>query len=461
MATLKSEDVAWAQIKYEQKITTTCYAEMLLKMDEVNDNRSTKTVTLYHILHGDKQDKPLKLLYAPQIPRNFAAANRYAKHPDWYYSLVQPGLYDSIAYPDSTIKPALGSAQDGPDIHRILEIRNGFVKRASAQDVEYLKLLHDLVHKVENIERQKLEELRSAATADGDDDEDYEIQEDNEIYEDDEAHEDQIRDLIENNEDAGIEEDERNTSGTFKVEAIAPLRHVLFEFMHYDWNHKKMGLYCAEHLRQQWLVVGAESAPHHAYILIQKLEEVTGLRSDSERLTVTVGSGQMIENEPFAASSVVHPLPHLVTDECCTTDYFAELWEVTAMANNYINTRRSDPADNADVHDVLLRLAKAWYQDLSLLYKKGSHLFFRDLKEQNALQIATNMKSIHSRIPNFCSLAVLPLWHNIPYLYARLKEAYGVSDETAEDLCQHLHIAYDDIIMNLDGGDEDMKDTDN
>ncbi|KAG9844161.1 hypothetical protein KCU94_g14964, partial [Aureobasidium melanogenum] len=117
-------------------------------------------------------------------------------------------LHDSNAYPDPTIKPALSPDQeqeDDPDIHHMLEIRNGFVKRASAQDVEYLKFLHNLVHRVEVIERQKLEELKSAAAADGDDD-----------------------------EDDGIDEDECKTSGIFKVEAIAPLRHVLFEFMHYD-----------------------------------------------------------------------------------------------------------------------------------------------------------------------------------------------------------------------------------
>ncbi|KAG9623312.1 hypothetical protein KCU64_g20360, partial [Aureobasidium melanogenum] len=398
------------------------------------------------MLHGDKLDKPANLLYASQIPRNFAAANKNAKHPDWYCLLVEPGRHESISYQNPTIKPALRPVQNNPDIHHMLEIRNGFVKRASAQDVEYLKLLHHLVHKVEVIERKKLAELKSVAAADGDDDEDDETYEGDEVHEVDEIHEDECH------------EDECNTSGIFKVEAIAPLRHVLFEFMHYDWNHKKMGLYCTEHLRQHWLDVQARFAPHHAYILIQKLEEVTGLRSDSERLTVTVGSGQRVENEPFAASSIVHPLPHSITDECCTTKYFAELWEVTEIANGYINVRRSDPASDADVHDVLQRLSEVWHQDLSLLYEKGSHLFFRDLKEQNALQIAINLESIHSRVPNFCSLAVLPLWHNLPYLYARLKEAYRVSDETAEDLCQHLHVAYDDIITNLYDGDQDMED---
>ncbi|KAH0279859.1 hypothetical protein KCU91_g1435, partial [Aureobasidium melanogenum] len=439
MATLESEDSAWAQIEYEQQNTGICHGRMLKRMQEVNESRSAKTVTLYHMLHGDKLEKPKSLLYASQIPRNFAAANKNAKHPDWYRLLVEPGLHDSISYPNLTIKPAFGPVQDDPDIHHMLEIRNGFFKRASAQNVEYLKLLHDLVHKVEDIERQKLENVMFMAAARAvlrDDDEFDEIDE--------------------------IDEDECNTSGNFKVEAIAPLRHVLFEFMHYDWDHKKMGLYCAEHLRELWLDVKAKSAPHHAYILIQKLEEVTGLKADSERLTVTVGSGQRVEDEPFAASSIVHPLPHLVSDECCTTDYFAELWEVTEIANDYINTRRSDPADKADVRDMLQRLSKVWHQDLSLLYKKGSHLFFRDLKEQNALQVATNLKSIHSRIPKFCSLAVLPLWHNIPYLYARLKEAYGVPNRfAAEDLCQHLHIAYDDIITNLNHEDQEMEDAHN
>ncbi|KAG9530008.1 hypothetical protein KCU93_g2928, partial [Aureobasidium melanogenum] len=65
------------------------------------------------------------------------------------------------------------------------------------------------------------------------------------MYEDDEGHEDE-----EVHEDNEIHEDECNTSGIFKVEAITPLRHVLFEFIHHDENHKKMGLYCTEHLRQ-------------------------------------------------------------------------------------------------------------------------------------------------------------------------------------------------------------------
>lgn len=67
------------------------------------------------------------------------------------------------------------------------------------------------------------------------------------------------------------------------------------------------------------------------------------------------------------------------------------------------------------------------------------------------------MRSIHSQA--LFSLVVLLLWRNIPYLYARLKEAYGSADETAEDLCQHLHIAHDDIVITLNGGDQEAEDT--
>lgn len=138
-------------------------------------------------------------------------------------------------------------------------------------------------------------------------------------------------------------------------------------------------------------------------------------------------------------------------------DYFAELWEVTEIANVYIDTR--DSASNAYVLNVLQRLLNAWYQDLSLLYKKGSHLFFHELQEQNALQLAS-LEGVHSRVPNFCSLAVLSLWHNISYVYARLKDAYSVPNETAEDLNQHLHIAYNDITTKLENGDQQMEDAD-
>jgi hypothetical protein len=407
MADLNSTELAWAQIEYEQQIPDLCYRKMEERMEEINESRDTKTVTLYHMLHGDKRFKPRNLLYAPQIPFNFAAANKNLKPPAWY-SLIVEGDPDND-FPDP-------NEERTPDIHYMLEIRNGFVKRASCQDVEYLQLLHDLVLKVEANEKQALKEQNRPASE----------------YDD------------------GGEDD-------YRISVIAPLRHVLFEFMHYDWEHKKMGHYCTQHLGERWLYVNAKSAPHHANLLIQKLEEIAKLRPQA-RLTIPVGSGKSIGNEPFATPNIVHPLPRLVESPRCTVSYFVELWEVTNLATDYIKDWRPDPADYTEAITFLDRLSDVWFQDLSMLYEKDC-LLFQDPKEERASQIAS-IKAIREQVPSFCSLAVLPRWHGIPYMYAQLKEKWGVTDTEAEDLDAHLHVAYDEILTEHNGEDLEMKDED-
>ena len=206
MAEIKSTELAWAQIEYEHQIPDLCHEEMESKMQEINESSDSKTVSLYYMLHGDKREKPQSLPYARQIPCNFAAANNKAKSPAWY-SLIVEGDPDE-AFPDPEEQHTLGpdeEQEENPDIRYMLEVRNGLIKRASIQDVEYLKLLHDLVLKVEATEKQELKKRIRPAS-------------------------------------------ESETSGTFTEKSIAGLRHVLFEFIHYDWEHKKMELYCTKHL---------------------------------------------------------------------------------------------------------------------------------------------------------------------------------------------------------------------
>lgn len=393
MADLNSTELAWAQIEYEQQIPDLCHTKMEEKMDEINENRDTKTVTLYHMLHGDKRDKPRHLLYAPQIPFNFAAANKNLKPLSWYSLIVEGGLDKDFPDPDE---------ERTPDIHYMLEIRNGFVKRASCKDVEYLKLLHDLVLKVEDNEKQALKEQNRPASEHHDDGED-----------------------------------------DYKISVVAPLRRVLFEFMHYDWEHKKMGLYCTQHLGERWLHVEARSVPHHVYLLIQKLEEVAGLPSQA-RLTIPVDPHKSVGNEAFATPNIVHPLPHLVGSSRCKISYFIELWKVTDMATDYIKNWRPNPVNYTEAITFLDRLSDAWFQDLSMLYERDC-LLYQDPKEEVAAQFAS-IKAIREQAPSFCSLAVLPRWHGIPYLYAQLKHKWGVTDEEAEDLDADLHVAYNEIL---------------
>jgi len=409
MAEIKSTELAWAQIEYEHQIPDLCHEEMESKMQEINESSDSKTVSLYYMLHGDKREKPQSLPYARQIPCNFAAANNKAKSPAWY-SLIVEGDPDE-AFPDPEEQHTLGpdeEQEENPDIRYMLEVRNGLIKRASIQDVEYLKLLHDLVLKVEATEKQELKKRIRPAS-------------------------------------------ESETSGTFTEESIASLRHALFEFIHYDWEHKKMKLYCIKHLGEQWLSVKAKSGSHHAYILIQKLEEVAGLRQQ-KRLTIPVGSGRSLENELFVTSSTIHPLPHLVESSRCKISYFVELWEVTDLATDYIKNWRPNPTDYTDIITYSDRLSDVWFQDLSLLYEKHSCLF-QDPKKEVAVQVAS-IKAIKAQVPTFCTLAILPRWHGIPYLYAQLKHKWGVTDEEAEDLDGHLHMAFDEILTKLN--DEDL-----
>lgn len=418
MADLKSTELAWAQIEYEQQIPDACHQKMVDSTEEINESRESEAVTLYHMLHGDKRDKSRNLLYARQIPLNFAAANNKAKPPAWYSLIVEGDLDEE--FPGPKEKHTLGPDEEYDedlDIRYMLEIRNGLIKRASTQDVEYLKLLHDLVFKVEAIEIQNLEK--------------------------------QIYPALER--DIG-EEVESETSGTFTEESIAALRHVLFEFIHYDWEHKKMRLYCTVHLGELWLSVNAKSGSHHAYILMRKLEEVAGLRANA-RLTIPMKSGRRVQDEPFATPNVIHPLPHLVESPRCTISYFVELWEVTDLATDYIKNWRPNPTTYPDMITFLDRLSDVWFQDLSLLYEKNSHLF-QDPKKGVSTQIAS-VEAIRAKSPTFCTFAILPRWHGIPYLYAQLKHTWGVTDEEAEDLDAHLHVAYDDILTKLN--DEDLK----
>ncbi|KEQ72927.1 hypothetical protein M436DRAFT_82199 [Aureobasidium namibiae CBS 147.97] len=419
MANLESTELAWAQIEYQHQIPDLCHEKMKSKMQEINESSDSKTVSLYHMLHGDQREKPQSLPYARQIPCNFAAANNKAKSPAWYSLTVEgdPGQ----EFPDSNEMHTLGpdgEYEEHPDIRYMLEIRNGLVKRASIQDVENLKLLHDLVLKVEAIEKQNLEK--------------------------------QIRPASEILDDEKIEV---GTSGTFTEKSIAGLRHVLFEFVHYDWEHKKIRFYCTTHLGEQWLSVEAKSGSHHAYKLIQKLEEVAGLRPQA-RLTIPVGSGRSLENEVFVTFNIVHPLPHLVESPRCKISYFVELWEVTDLATDYIKDWRPNPTDYSDIITFLDRLSDVWFQDLSLLYEKHSCLF-QDPKKKVATQVAS-IKVIKAQVPTFCSLAVLPRWHGIPHLYAQLKHKWGVTDEEAEDLDGHLHVAYDEILTKLTGEDLEL-----
>lgn len=419
MANLKSTELAWAQIEYEQQIPDVCHRKMVETMEEINEIRDSKTVTLYHMLHGDKRDKPMNLLYARQIPLNFAAANNKAKPPAWY-SLIVEGDPDEN-FPDPKEKPTLApdeEHEEDPDIHHMLKIRNGFIKRASSRDVEYLKLLHDLVLQVEAIEIQNLEK--------------------------------QIRPALEHDDNERIGSE---TSGTFTEKSIAALRHVLFEFTHYDWEHKKMGLYCAQHLGELWLSLGAKSGSHHAYLLMQKLEEVAGLRANA-RLTISVGSGKILENELFATPNIIHPLPHLVDSPRCKIPYFVELWQVTDLATDYIKDWKPDLIDYSEIITFLDRLSDAWFQDLSVLYEKDSHLF-QDPKKEVAIQVAS-IKAIRAQVPTFCTLAIFPRWHGIPYLHTQLKHKWKVTDEEAEDLDVHLHVAYDDILTKLKKEDLEM-----
>lgn len=411
MAEIKSTELAWAQIEYEHQIPDLCHEKMKSKMQEINESSDSKTVSLYHMLHGNKREKPQSLPYARQIPCNFAAANNKAKSPAWY-SLIVEGDPDE-AFPDPGEQHTLGpdeEQEEDPDIRYMLEVRNGLIKRALTQDVEYLKLLHDLVIKVEATEKQELaKQIRPAS--------------------------------------------ESETSGTFTEKSIASLRHVLFEFIHYDWEHKKMELYCTKHLGEQWLSVKAKSGSHHAYILIQKLEEVAGLRQQ-KRLTIPVGSGRSLRNEPFVTSNIIHPLPHLVESSPCRISYFVELWEVTDLATDYIKNWRPNPTNYTELITFLDRLSDVWFQDLSLLYEKNSHLF-QDPKKEVAVQVAS-IKAIKAQVPTFCTLAILPRWHGIPYLYAQLKHKWGVTDEEAEDLDGHLHVAYDETLTKLDSEDLEM-----
>jgi hypothetical protein len=401
MATLRSQprEAAWAQIQYKQQIPDVCHKRMQEKMADLNEGRDTKTVTLYRMLHGDKRDEPQNLLYAPKIPRNFAAANKDLKPPSWYSSIVEQDL--RIDFPKPSEKPDLDSdeeQEDNPDIHYMLEIRNGFSKRASCQDVKYLKLLHDLVLKVEGIEKQTLE---------------------SQIRVDSASH---------NNED---EEDNTKISGLFTEEVISPLRHVLFEFIHYDWEHQEMGLYCTEHLQKRWLHIKAKFAPHHAYILMQKLEEIAKLATNN-RLTIPATSTEILETEIFATRNIIHPSPHRFRGPPCTTSYFVELWEVTDLATHYIETRIPDPS-NFD------------------------NLLFSDPHKAVVSQIAS-IRAIRAKAPAFCTLAVLPRWHGIPGQYAQIKHKWGITDVEAEDLDGHLHVAYDEILTKLKGGDVEMED---
>jgi hypothetical protein len=427
MASLRSRstEAAWAQIQYKQQIPDLCHKRMQEKMADLNEGRDTKTVTLYHMLHGEKRDEPQNLLYAPKIPRNFAAANKNTKPPSWYSLIVDQDL--RVDFPKPSEKPDLDSdeeQEDNPDIDYMLEIRNGFSKKASCQDVKYLKLLHDLVLKVEGIEKQTLES--------------------------------QIRvDSASHNDEDG--EDNPEISRLFTETAIAPLRHVLFEFVHYDWSHNKMSLYCTEHLQKRWLSIKAKSAPHHAYLLIQKLEEIAKLGVNN-RLTIPATSTEILENEIFATRNIVHPLPHRFKGPPCKISYFVELWEVTDLATHYIETRIPDPSnfEFAEVIALLDRLWDAWFQDLSLLYQKHN-LLFSDPHKQVVSQIAS-VKAIQAKAPTFCTLAVLPRWHGIPLQYAEIKEKWGITDVEAEDLDGHLHIAYDEILTKFQDGDVEMED---
>jgi hypothetical protein len=289
----KSMELPWTQIQYEHQIPDLCYRKMRAKMDEVNESRETKTVTLYHMLHGDKREESQTLSYAPQIPRNFAAANQNPKHPLWYSLIDEPNLNQDS--PKLSKKSDSNSDQDQEEraeIQYMLEIRNGFTKKASFQDVEYLKLLHDLDLKVEIFEKQAFEPgIRP----------DLEIPE----YDDD-------------------DEWTHKISGVFTQNSIAPLRHVLYEFIHYDWEHNKMQLYCTEHLQERWRHIKAKSASHQILILLQKLEEVVGLGSD-ERLTISVNSNQIPENKIFTTRNLIHHLPHLSKGPPCTISYFVKL----------------------------------------------------------------------------------------------------------------------------------------
>jgi hypothetical protein len=63
MASSRSEtsEAAWAQIQYRQQIPDVCHKRMQEEMADLNEGRDTKTVTLYHMLHGDKRDEPRNL----------------------------------------------------------------------------------------------------------------------------------------------------------------------------------------------------------------------------------------------------------------------------------------------------------------------------------------------------------------------------------------------------------------
>jgi hypothetical protein len=429
MASFESElpESAWAQIQYKHQISDSCHEKMRTKMDEVNESRETKTVTLYHMLHGDKRAESRFLSYAPQIPCNFAAANQNPEYPLWYSLIVEQDLNHN--FPKLSKKPELKSDQDQEDraeIQYMLEIRNGFSKKASSQDVEHVKLLHDLIFKVEVFEKQALESgIHFVSETPEDDD----------------------------------EEDTRKISGIFTEKSIATIRHVLYEFMHYNWEHGEMKLYCSEHLQERWLHIKAKSAPHHVYVLMQKLEEIAGLVSEN-RLTIPMDTNQIPGNKIFATHNIIHPLPHLFKGPPCTTTYFVELWRVTDLATEYINTRTPDPedADYEDVIKLLDHLQDAWLQDLSLLYKSDSPLF-QDPKEETAIQIAS-LNAIKAQEPTFCSFGVLPRWHGIPYQHAQIKEKWGVTDDDAEDLEGHLHVAYDKILTRLNDEDAEMENGD-
>lgn len=165
-----------------------------------------------------------------------------------------------------------------------------------------------------------------------------------------------------------------------------------------------------------------------------------------------------METEPFATPNIVHPLPHLIESPRCKISYFVELWKVTDLATDHIKNWRPDPVNYIEAINFLDRLADAWSQDMSMLYEKDC-LLFPDPKKEIAAQIAS-IKAIQDQAPTFCSLAVLPRRHGIPYLYAQVKDKWGVTDQEAEDLDAHLHVAYNEILTKHNGEDLEMEDED-
>lgn len=264
------------------------------------------------LLYGDMTDDPKVRTSTDENGEDFdVPVNFQAANPEEVRDLDwRPEHYDfDIFGKKYSVKPSITF------IEELMRI-NGFQKRASLTDIENLVQIHRLVTQISALSKER--------------------------------------------------------PNRFGSSAIAPLRYVLFQMVHYDWEQSNVDQVWLDKLNEAWPQGHTELSSYvlgHVLMLIECLENAAELdphqRQGGARLT------RYGDADPgpvgFWPHAPVHPFPHLVRESQYTLDDIVELWSVTDEARRVLVEGVTD-----DSGQLLTRLRNAWTKDLSCIYRRDS-----------------------------------------------------------------------------------------